>query len=92
MKEAMEILTVNGIQLEPHKNYPHEYPAAQCRKTGLPMYTGWKARQKHPGGELFSRTQRKNAKHPVRQGEQPAAWYRTNNGYVPLYEGWKETD
>ncbi len=75
---------VNGVTVTPHKQYPGQYPAAQCRKTGLPM-VDWFGRISYPGGKLYSRTQRKQAKCPVQQDELPVAWYRMCNGYIPLY-------
>ena len=83
------IIEVNGVTVVPHQQYPGNYPAAQCRKTGLPMLSGG-GRLSWPGGDLYSYTQRKKAKHPVRPEEKPVAWYLVQHGYVPLYEKWKE--
>ena len=82
--ETSGIIIVNGVTVTPHERYPGQYPAAQCRRTGLPMFD-WIGRIQYPGGKLYSRTQRKQAKCPVLPDEQPVAWYQMHNGYIPLY-------
>ena len=79
----MEKITVNGIELVPHQRYG-TYLARDCRKTGLPMLD--KNSRYQPGAkEYYSRTQRSRMHKPIQGGEAPEAWYRVENGYVPLY-------
>lgn len=73
-------LIVNGVEVYKHRNYS-AYRAADCRATGLPMYTGADRPR-----NLLSTTQRQRSRHPVREDELPTAWFRVMNGYVPLYE------
>ena len=64
---------------EPYGTYTAEY----CRSTGKPMYQreDYKARE-----NLYSKTQCKRMGKPVKDGEEPAAFYRVQHGYCGLYE------
>lgn len=60
--------------------YYKTYTAEYCRSTGLPMYRRFEDRK-----DLYSKTQRKKMGKPVKEGENPVAFYRVANGYCGLY-------
>lgn len=66
------------------------YTAESARKTGLPMI-GNKDFTKDEYAEKYfnkwlSKSRCKQIKQPVQDNENPVAFYRVKNGYVPLYE------
>lgn len=63
------------------KNRYGNYTAEYCRSTGKPMYQNWGEREK-----LYSQTQCQKMKKPVKDGEEPVAFYRVQHGYCGLYE------
>lgn len=80
-----EQLTVGGVTIHKHERYS-AYPAARCRETGLPLVC---KEDRKPGGlveNLQTAGERKKSGYPVKDGEEPKAWSRVANGYIPLYE------
>lgn len=60
------------------------YTAEFCRSTGLPMYD--KRNYQEHAATLLSKSRCKAIKQPVREGEEPVAFYRVARGYCGLYE------
>lgn len=65
------------------KNSYNLYTAASCRLTGLPMLD--RSDYSKHANEWLSASKCKNIKQPVKEGEQPVAFYRCKNGYCALY-------
>lgn len=65
------------------KNSYNFYTANSCRSTGLPMLDGGDYRQH--ANEWLSASRCKTIKQPVKNDEQPIAFYRCKNGYCALY-------
>lgn len=65
------------------KNSYNFYTAASCKLTGLPMIDSSDYR-KH-ANEWLSASKCKAIKQPVKDDEQPVAFYRCKNGYCALY-------
>lgn len=68
------------------------YTAEYCRSTGKPMYSKESYEKRK---NLYSKTQCRRMGKPVKDGEEPAAFYRVMNGYCGLYErkeAWACTD
>lgn len=57
------------------------FTADYCRSTGLPMYQSFEERK-----ELYSKTQCETMGLPVKENEEPVAFYRVKIGYVGLYK------
>nr|DAY60595.1 MAG TPA: hypothetical protein [Caudoviricetes sp.] len=61
------------------------YFAKDCRATGLPMVTyGYKNYPEY-ANKWLSKTRCKKIKQEVKEDEEPVAFLRVMNGYVPLY-------
>ncbi|EGT4141303.1 hypothetical protein EQY97_10220 [Clostridium perfringens] len=79
-KSIFEVLEFN--------NYYKCYTAESCRKTGLPMFGGNISKEEYYDkykDKFLSKTRCKEIKKPVYEGEEPVAFYRMLNGYIPLY-------
>ena len=63
------------------KNQYNLYTAASCKLTGLPMLS---SSSEYPN-KLLSASKCKAIKQPVKDNEQPVAFYRCKNGYCALY-------
>ena len=59
------------------------FTAEYCRSTGLPMYN--KKTYADVSGTLLSKTRCARTGHPVKEGEEPVAFYRVDRGYCGLY-------
>lgn len=69
---------------ESYNFYYKMYRAKWCKKTGLPMY------EKKDFGivekeRLYTKSRAKREKVQINDTE-VAAWYRTSNGYTPLFK------
>ena len=65
------------------------YTADSCRKTGLIMFGSSdtpKSKYSEYADKYLSKSRCKLIKKPVKDDEQPIAFYRVMNGYVPLYD------
>ena len=60
------------------------YTAEYCRSTGLPMYN--KKTYSSVADRYLSKTRCKQLKVPVKDGEDPVAFYRVDRGYCGLYD------
>lgn len=73
-----------------YNNYYKCYTAQSVRETGLPMVGGKDITKDEYtlkyANRWLSKSRCKQIKKPVQEGEQPVAFYRVHNGYVPLYE------
>lgn len=69
---------------ESYNSYYKMYRAAWCRKSGLPMYSkeDWPIIEKQ---QLFSKSRGKKEKVQIDETK-VLAWYRTANGYTPLFK------
>jgi len=65
------------------KNSYNLYTAASCRLTGLPMLD--RSEYVKHANEWLSVSKCKAIKQPVKDYEQPVAFYRCKNGYCALY-------
>lgn len=65
------------------KNQYNLYTAASCKLTGLPMLES--SDYSKYANEWLSASKCKSIKKPVKEDEQPVAFYRCNNGYCALY-------
>lgn len=59
------------------------YTAEYCRSTGLPMFN--KQTYSKVSDKYYSKTRCKKLKMPVKEGEEPVAFYRVGRGYCGLY-------
>ena len=59
------------------------YTAAYCKSTGLPMYD--KKSYPEVADKYLSKTRCEKAKVPVKDGEDPVAFYCVDRGYCGLY-------
>lgn len=59
------------------------YTAEYCRSTGLPMYN--KETYADVSDRYLSKTRCAKIKQPVKEGEEPSAFYRVDRGYCGLY-------
>lgn len=75
-KDINKILRVNSYGL---------YTAESCRKTGLPMIQDYYGEYREYADIWLSATRCKRIKQPVKDGENPAAFYRCMHGYCALY-------
>lgn len=72
-----------------YNSYYNCYTAETVKKTGLPMVGGDMSKAEYSqkyADKWLSATRCKNIKQPVKDDEEPVAFYRVMNGYVPLYE------
>ena len=67
-----------------YNRYYKCYTADSCRATGLPMLERYNYEEY--ANKWLSKTRCQKIKQPVREGEEPVAFYRIYNGYVPLYD------
>ena len=58
------------------------YTAEYCKSTGLPMYS--KKSYEQVAGKYLSKTRCAKIKMPVKEGENPVAFYRVDRGYCGL--------
>ena len=65
------------------KNQYGWYTAEYCRSTGLPMYT--RKTYADVSDRYLSKTRCAKIKMPVKEGENPVAFYRVERGYCALY-------
>ena len=81
MNDILSILNYN--------EYYKCYTAESCRATGLPMF-GSKELSKEEyskyANRWLSKTRCKQIKRPVVEGENPVAFFRVKNGYIPLFD------
>ncbi|MDY4574260.1 MAG: hypothetical protein SPD90_04305 [Intestinibacter sp.] len=61
------------------------YTAKSCRATGLPMVDFGYANYIQKANVWLSKSRCLKIKKPVKDGEEPVAFLRVYNGYVPLY-------
>ncbi|MBQ7131222.1 MAG: hypothetical protein IJO29_01500 [Oscillospiraceae bacterium] len=66
-----------------YSKYYKTYKAAYCRTTGLPLYNHDTAEQMVADG-LYSKTRAAKEKVDIDDTD-VCGWYRTYNGYVPLF-------
>lgn len=67
-------------------NYTRKcYYAEDCRKTGLPMVDYGYVNYLEYADKWLSKTRCKKIKQEVKEDEEPVAFLRVRNGYVPLY-------
>lgn len=66
------------------KNNYNFYTAPSCRLTGLPMLDG--GSYKKYANVWLSASKCKSIKQPVKDNEQPVAFYRCKHGYCALYD------
>ena len=59
------------------------FTAEYCKSTGLPMYD--KKSYAEVADKLISKTRCAKLKMPVKDGEEPVAFYRVDRGYCGLY-------
>lgn len=59
------------------------FTAEYCRSTGLPMYN--KKTYADVSDTLLSKTRCVRIGRPVKEGEEPVAFYRVERGYCGLY-------
>lgn len=61
------------------------YTAKSCKTTGLPMVDFGYSNFPEKANVWLSKTRCLKIKKPVEAGEEPVAFFRVYNGYVPLY-------
>ncbi len=69
-----------GLPLNQYGYFPAEY----CRETGLPMYDQLTYRPYVD--KYLSRSRCREIGKPIKENEQPVAFYRVMNGYCGLYD------
>jgi hypothetical protein len=67
----------------PYNSYGY-YPAQYCRDTGLPMYD--KLTYKPYIDKYLSKTRCREIGKPIKDKENPVAFYRVDHGYCGLYD------
>lgn len=68
-----------------YNDYYHCYTASSCRATGLPMVGFGYAGYYEHRNDWLSKSRCEKIKKPVTRFENPVAFLRVMNGYVPLY-------
>lgn len=71
-----------------YNSYYKSYTAASCRATGLPMYGSSMIsdlKYAEVADKFFTKSKCKQLKRPVADHEEPVAFLRIKNGYVPLF-------
>ena len=69
--------------LESYNEYYKTYRAEYCRSTGLPMYGSKDFSEVQEKG-FYTKSRAKRDKIWIDESH-PVGWYRTVNGYVPLF-------